>query len=114
MALFDSSSELQASAPGASAPGASGDPLLFCNRCWRKETHYLAVKAHGRRAHRFWRFGTLGLIELFGSFRCRCCGNKRYLRFDLFAPETRRVGLFTRKTRSKHSRPRKQSRNLRR
>ena len=67
--------------PGESAPD---DLRLFCSRCWRTEYHFLSVKARGRYAYRLWRYWTLGLVDLVGTFRCRCCGHQRFWRFDLF------------------------------
>lgn len=66
----------------AGPAGWAGDIRLFCKRCCRDEFHYLAVKDRGRYAYRLWRSWTFGLIDLVGRFRCRCCGNRRFWRFD--------------------------------
>ncbi len=81
-------------------PAASEDLRLFCNRCCRFEYHFLSVKAHGRHIYRLWRYWSFGLIDLVGTFRCRCCGHARLWRFDLF-----RSGPSTahRRTRERHA-----------
>ena len=63
----------------------SGKLRLFCFNCNRMESHYNSMK------HRwyFWVLSgmTLGIIGLYGPFRCRCCGNKRLLKSDRYHPK---------------------------
>ena len=57
---------------------------LTCFYCNRKEGFYSAYRHYW--LYSYFEGFTFGLINLFGPFRCRCCGRKRVIRSDAFHP----------------------------
>ncbi len=53
---------------------------IYCRDCKRPEFHFLGIRSAPFRA--LVKIFSLGLIGLVGTYRCRCCGNKRIGRFD--------------------------------
>ena len=53
---------------------------IYCKNCKRRDFHYLNIKSTTTRI--FVKTLSLGLIGFVGTYRCRCCGNKRIGRFD--------------------------------
>ena len=68
---------------GWTAP--NGKSRLFCFHCNRPESHFNGLKGRWY----FWIVNgmTFGLIRFIGPYRCRCCGNKRYLSFNKYHPK---------------------------
>ena len=63
-----------------SGVAASNSGKLYCFSCHRQESHFFALKG---RSHYYLMIGmTMGLILLFGPYRCRCCGHKRLCRYN--------------------------------
>ena len=53
---------------------------LYCFSCHRTENHYNTLK--GKSYHYLLIGMTMGLVWLFGAYRCRCCGHRRLVRFN--------------------------------
>ncbi len=53
---------------------------LYCFSCHRTENHYNTLK--GQSYHYLLIGMTMGLVWLFGAYRCRCCGHRRLVRFN--------------------------------
>lgn len=53
---------------------------LYCFSCHRTENHYNTLR--GKSYHYLLIGMTMGLVWLFGAYRCRCCGHRRLVRFN--------------------------------
>ena len=57
---------------------------LFCFQCNRPEGHFLASER--RWFYSFLLGLTFGIINLFGPYRCQCCGAVRMMAFNAINP----------------------------
>ena len=76
-----------------------GDAKLFCRRCWRDEYHFHSYRARRPVSFQFWRIACLGLLDLVGPYRCRCCGHRRFWRLDFQDAQAAREGAAARNRR---------------
>lgn len=68
---------------GGTSP-SSKSLRIYCFACHRMEYHYSALK--GKAYHHLLIGLTFGLALVFGPYRCRCCGYRRYVRYDFLNP----------------------------
>lgn len=60
---------------------------IYCKNCKRNDFHFLNIKSTIARL--LVKTLSLGLVGIVGTYRCRCCGQKRIGRFDFIrGPET--------------------------
>lgn len=77
---LDELDELSGDSDGAPV----GDRVLTCFRCNRPDFHF-----HGLRPRWYWSLllgFSFGLVQLIGPYRCRCCGARRWMCWDLANP----------------------------
>lgn len=57
---------------------------IYCFACHRMEYHYSTLK--GKSYHYLLVGLTFGLALIFGPYRCRCCGHRRFVRYNSLNP----------------------------
>ena len=56
-------------------------PRLYCDSCNREDYHFFSLSG-SKALFLYSVIYTLGLILIFGPYRCVCCGNRRWTRLS--------------------------------